>query len=263
MIARVWTAYTVELTKALRLRFTYIGPLLIALVVFSFLPVRPIEKDGVSDYGFIALATPAALNVVGLLFILAYCGGLISSELGSGTVRFMLTRPLYRRDFILAKLAFGMSYALALGLFTAALSWGIVALMGDTAGVSYGGELIHSSRAMALAYLYAFLLGLAPLWAAVAYAVMISSLTRSPAAAIGAAVGLWFAVDLLKYPFRFAPFFFGTYLEAPWQRFAAHVENLPVAWAPDAYYWVGLSLVSGTVFVAVALLVMARRNLHS
>ena len=65
MITRVWLLYRIEISKAIRRRQAYLGPvLLVAAVVFSTL-VHPIAQDDVADYGFIAYVTPLSLGFLG------------------------------------------------------------------------------------------------------------------------------------------------------------------------------------------------------
>ena len=79
MIHRIWRAFSCELMKATRLKSTYAGPVLVTIAVFGALLVQPVARDGISDYAFIAYATPMALNLLGLLLIVIYCAGLVSS----------------------------------------------------------------------------------------------------------------------------------------------------------------------------------------
>jgi len=263
MIARVLNAYMVELSKASRQALTYIGPVLVVLAVLCMPLVRRVARDGTSDYAFIAYATPMALNLLGLLVLLAYCASQVAAELGSGTIRMVLVRPLRRHEFLLAKLLLGMTYAVLLTFSAAATSWATVLAFGDLGGVSYGGEVIYTSGAMLTTYLVAAGLSLLPLFAAVAYATMISTFTRSTGAAVGAAVGIWLLVDIVKYPLRIAPLVFSTYIEAPWQVFANRCGGFEASWSPDALYGAATSAAWSTVLVSLAMLALARRNLNA
>jgi ABC-type transport system involved in multi-copper enzyme maturation permease subunit len=130
--------------------------------------------------------------------------------------------------------------------------------------VSYGGELIYTGGELFRAYALGLLVQLLPLFATVSYGVMVSTLTRSPAAAITATVGLWLLLDTVKYPLGVAPYLFTSYFETPWQPFVARVSNdLATAWFPDAGYCLGISAAYGLVFMATALIAFQRRNLHS
>lgn len=262
MTKRIWRAFRVEAAKALRMRFTYVGPVLVALTVAGASLAHPLARDGHGDYGFIAYATGLGLNLLGLLLLVTYCAGTVSTELGRGTARLLLVRPLLRSEYLAAKLLFGMAYAAALVLVAGVASWSLALGFGDLRGVSLGGELMHTGGEMILAYLAAAALSLFPLWAAAAYAVMISTLTRSSGAAIGSAVGVWLVVDVLKYPLGAAPYLFSTHMGAPWALFASRADGLPVHGYPDVIWCVGTSAVWTAVFAAVAALVLQRRNLQ-
>ena len=262
MIRRIAIAYRFELAKAARRKFTYAGPVFLVLLIGLMPLARPIERDGLSDYMFVAYVTPMALNLLGFLFLLTYCAALVSSEVSRGTVCLVLVRPLRRYEFILAKLLLGMTYAVMLTATVAATSWFLVVLLGDLRGVSYGGEVLYANSEMVTAYLLGAGLVLLPQFAAAAYALMISTLTRSTVAAVGAALGIWIITDAVKYPLHAAPFVFTTYLEAPWQVFIGRCEGMDPSWFPDAVYTILASSVALVVFSAAAIAAFARGNLH-
>lgn len=261
MIGRITAIFLVELSKAVRLKFTYIGPLLVVLVVLCVPLMDKIERDDISDYGFIAKATPMAVNLVGLLILLVYCAGLMASELNSGSIQMALIRPIRRHEFFLAKLLLGMTYAVLLTVLAAATSWLLVLVFGDASGVSFGGEVQVTSSQMAGTYVIALLLDLFPQFAAVAFALMISTLTTSPSAAIGTTIGIWVSLDAIKYSIQIDRLLFSSYLEMPWQVFADYCDALDASWFPEAYWLVGTSVLTFTICVAVAIFSLSRRNL--
>ncbi|MCP4640719.1 MAG: ABC transporter permease subunit [bacterium] len=262
-IRRVWNAYTIEWTKAYRSKTTFVGPLLVTAAVIAITLVHPVRHDDASDYAFLARATSLVLDLLAWLLTLIYCAGLISSELDKGTIRLLLVRPLLRREFLAAKILHGITYAFVLMALVSGSSWCVVLAFGDLNGVGFGGEVVFTSAQMASSYGLAALIALAPMTATVAYAVMISSLTRSAAGAIGAAVGLWVLVDLVKYPLRIAPFVFTSYTGAPWQVFANQCDGFETSWLPMGWYALGSSAVAAVLFTTVALIVLNRRNLQA
>jgi len=260
-LRRIGTVYRVEITKAVRLKWSYVGPALVVVTVIGASFVRPVERDSVSDYDFIAYATTVSLNLVGMFFVLMYGAGLISSELSRGTARLAFVRPVLRREWLAAKTLLGVTYAAALVVCAAGATWLITVLFGEAEGVSFGGDIVHTGLDMSKTYLIALVLHLVPLFTAVAYAIMVSSLTRSTASAIGGAVGIWLVVDIVKHPLGAAPFVFSTYLERPWQVFLDRADGLSRAWAPDVYYTVGVSAAWFALFMVVSGLVLSRRNI--
>src|SRR5690606_15584471 len=107
VMRRIVNAYQVELLKALHLKSTYLGLGLVAAAVLSAPLLHPLTRDGRSDYAFIAFVTPATINLLGLVLLLAWCAGLVCTEVSSGTVRLVLVRPLRRWEFLAAKLLLG------------------------------------------------------------------------------------------------------------------------------------------------------------
>jgi len=263
MMVRLWNAYTVELTKALHRKFSYVGPALVMLTALCMPRVRPMAHDEVSDYSSIAYVTPMALNLLGFMLLLMYCAALVSSEIGSGSICLSLLRPLRRHEFILAKILLGMTYAVALTASVTATAWVVAWALGDLRGVAYGGEIVYTGGEMFTAYVFGALLTLLPQWAAVAYAVMISSFTRSTGAAIGGAVGVWLMADVVKHPLHAAPFIFSSYLEIPWKVFINRCDGLAADWFPDTAYLIAACVGSILVFAAVTMIALSRRDLHA
>lgn len=219
MITRILNAYIVELIKAARLPFTYIAPVLVVLAVIAAPLAYPVSRDQMSDYGFAAYAVQMSLNILGFLMVLLYCANLIASETASGTIRSVLLRPIYRREFFIAKALMGLSFATLISVFAGTAAWCMVFLIGDLAGVYYGGEMIYTDGQMRLAYVQALALGLLPLYAGVSYALLISVLAKNTTTAVGTAIGLWVFTDTIKYPLNVAPYLFSSYLESPWTSF--------------------------------------------
>ena len=236
MMQRIWRAYTVEIIKAIHLRQTYVAPLVILLAILLAPLGHPLQRDGLSDYAFIAYSTPMALNLLGFLLLLTYCAGLISSELNSGAIRSILVRPIRRWEFVCAKLLAGLSYALLLTLLTGLLSWALAQFFGDLIGVSYGGEVLFTREEMIQAYLFGALLSLLPQFAGVAYALFISTLVRNPVGAVSLTLGAWLGIDVLKYPLHIERFVFTTYLDSPWQVFINRCDGIAGTWFPEAAF---------------------------
>jgi len=261
MMRRVWAAYAVEVSKAIRSKAAYVGPALVLLAVICAPFVHPIHRGDTSAYRYIAYVTPLALDFLGFLLVLVYCAGLVSPELNSGAIRHVLVRPLRRHEYLLAKLMTGMSYALVLTLLVAVGSWSIAFAQGDLLGIEDGGELVYTDDQMLRAYVLGALAGLAPQFAAAAYALMISVCTRSTVAAVGAAAGIWIVLDMVKYPLHMDAFVFSTYLETPWQVFINRCDAIDTSWFPAMGYCLGSSVACVIVCSAVAALVLRRRNL--
>lgn len=262
MIRRIWNAYRVERSKALRRKFSYVGPVLVVLVVVIVCMVKKFTGEKESGYAFIAFATPMALNLLGLILLLMFSATLVSSEVGNGSIRMALMRPLRRAELIAAKVLLTMSYSVLLTFCVAATCWLLAPILGGLEGITYGDETLYSSADMALAYLYGVLLVLLPQFAAGAYAVMISSFTRSTGAAVSSVVGLWILTDIVKYPLNVDRFLFSTYLETPWRVFVDRCNGLDPVWFPNAWYCIISSVGYFVLFVVAAAVALSRKDIR-
>ena len=260
MIARILRAYMAELLKGVRLRQAWAGPVVLLLALGMAPLLHPVARDGRSDYDFIALVTPATLNLLGFLLLLAGCAGLVAPEIGGGSIRLFLVRPIRRSEYLLAKFMAGASYAVLLTAITAAGAWGIAWALGELHGVAFGGELVHSSESMAQAYLAGAALSLLPMLAGVACALLASVCARGSGTAVTVSVGLWLVMDMLKHPLGIDAYVFTTYLEAPWQVFVNRCDGLDAAWWPMAGWCAGVSVATAVPALALAVLVLHRRN---
>ena len=260
MIARILRAYRAEVLKGVRLRQAWAGPVVLLAALGMAPLMHPVVRDGRSDYDFIALVTPATLNLLGFLLLLAGCASLIAQEIGSGSIRLFLVRPIRRSEYLLAKFLAGATYAVMLTAITAAGTWGIAWALGELHGVAFGGELVHTSEAMAQAYVIGAALSLLPMLAGVACALLASVCTRSSGTAVTVTVGFWLVMDMIKHPLGIDAYVFTTYLEAPWQIFINRCDGLDAAWMPMAGWCAGVSLCTAIPALALAVLVLHRRN---
>jgi len=260
VIWRILSAYVAEIIKYARLFFPYFGPALVIISVVATLLVHPIAVDGVSDLAFVGAAVPPALNIVGFLMLIIYAAGLVAGETESGTIRTVLVRPLRRWELLTAKLLNAMTYALLLNITGVATAWAVATFFGETSGIDFGGELMYTSQEMNLALALAALLNLVPHLTAAAYAIMISTLARRTATAIGAAVGGWLIVDYTKHMFRFDEFIFSSYLDQSWMVYSDRCKGLATPFMPEALY--GLVVCAGwfVLFTGIAFAVIRRRN---
>lgn len=259
-MGRVWTAYGIELAKALRSKGAYAGPLLLLLGALGALLARPISRDSVSDYAFVSFTTVTLLHGLGLFVTLIYCSGLVASEY-TGTLRVVMVRPLHRYEFLLAKLLHGMTYALALTVITAVAAWGLAWTFGDLRDVGSGGEQAFSASQMRSAYLLGALASLPPQWAAVAFALLVSVCVRNALSAAVLTVGLWLLMDFAKYPLHLDGMLFSSYLETPWGVFEAHCDGLDAPWLAAIREGLLASLAGIGICFGAAALTFQRRNL--
>jgi hypothetical protein len=122
--------------------------------------------------------------------------------------------------------------------------------------------MLYTSGTMLRAYLMGFALHLAPQFAFVSYAVMISALMKSNAASVITAIGIWLVLDAVKYPLGIAPMLFATYVDTPWEVFRAQCDGLTAEWGASLYWCLGTSLLAAALFSATAIVTIQRRNFN-
>lgn len=234
MIARILAAYSIEFANAIRIRMTYAGPaavfVTVLLVTFQF----PISKDTASDFAFVAVAMPAALDLVGVFVLLWYGSTLISMDTASGIVRLVLVRPLRRWEYFIAKLLMAWTYALVLMAVAAVTSCTLAFAFGELSGIYYGDQVVYTGLEMRNAFLIALALNLPSLFATATFSLSISALTRNRGLALALTLVIWIALDLLKQPLQIQDYFFSTYLEHAWNVFSDRCNALPADWSPIA-----------------------------
>ena len=262
MTRRIWNAFRVEWSKALRNRLSYAGPLLI-LITVAAAAASPLFRGTPYSYAFVGYATSAALNHLGFVVLLAFSATLVASDRSHGTLRLLLVRPIQRHELLLAKFLMATAYAALLVIVTALAAWSVPMAMGELLGVSYGGELIYADNAMRTAYGLGMLLALLPLLAAAACGLCISVFARNNATAVLVALGGWLTLEVIKHPLGIAPLVMTTYLEVPWRVFASHADGVPATWMPMAATCAAVSIGTMVIALAVAIAVFRRKNLAS
>jgi ABC-type transport system involved in multi-copper enzyme maturation permease subunit len=260
MIRRVLIACGAEWTKYSRMPLPYVGLALVIGLTIATLYVHPIRHDDASDFAFIGQAVPAALNLAGFLLTLIYSAALVSGEVASGTIRTVLVRPIQRHELLVAKLLNGMAYTALLAAASIVTAWICGAAFGELSGVSFGDELMYTTTEIYGAIALAALLNLMPHFAAVAYAVFVSTATSRPAASIGIAVGAWLLVDYVKHSAGASAFVFTSYLDQAWMVFQDRCNALDTPFFPEAIFGVVICFAWFVVFNLASIFIIGRRS---
>lgn len=261
MIRRVLIAYYVELLKQSRHALPWVGVAAVLGVVVSTFFVYPIERDSVTDFGFIAVAVPTAFNLVGFLMVLIFSTSLVASETESGSIRLVLVRPIGRGEYLSAKLLIACTYAFILSVSSLLVAWLLAMAFGELTGVVYGDELLYTSTDIYAALGITMLLDIPPQFACAAFGIFVSTWVRRTGTAVVLAIGLWLLVDYIKYPLSVDRAVFTTYLEAHWPIFQDRCSGLESSFYPLALWSTMVSLVWLIACYAGSYIVFTRRNL--
>ncbi len=197
-----WTVLRWELRKLIAQKRTYLGLVLAVILPLIFVIVQRLRGSRGHDQGNIfashitqsGLATPVLMLLFLSVFMLPLiaalvAGDIVAAEDGNGTLKTILTRSVDRGQVFAAKVLAALVYA-AIAVFLSALvatvagvaSWGfnhVVTFSGTVVSAPEGLLLVFASNAVYLI----------PLFAVVAFGVLLSTVTRNSAAAVVGTIG--------------------------------------------------------------------------
>ncbi len=226
-----------EIAKAARRKLPYFGIFALALlsVVVYFIAGRLSNAAAANAWGYVGFSMQMLFTDIGPIFMIVFAAMLLSEETGAGTIRPALAAPVHRWEFYLAKAVTGLLYMMVFSaaalLFSAVLAgihYGFGAV-GDSSGVVYSRN--HALHELLVGYALSWI----PLAALVMYGLLISTLIRTPGAAV--AVGIEYSVPR---QFHQAPGGTRSLYFYP-------LHQLPLADPPTDGPVNGLSMASGSV----------------
>ncbi|MBN1901751.1 ABC transporter permease [Candidatus Sumerlaeota bacterium] len=270
MFKRIILAFRNELTKAIATRFLYLGLILsMALPWFCSLGFNQITSSR-DLTGFIYLANSIQVAVTSLIpiFILIYGSILIASETAYGRYRDILSRPLKRSEFLIAKIMIGFLYLTVLlmanlfaGIITGALRYGFAPLREN-------GEIIVSQGRFILALFRSYILILFPLVSIFSFGFFVSTLSRSLVGALGFALGIFVGMEPFKFLIPVGDhyleyYLFSSYLDKPFVIMNDLAMGIDVRWwTPEIQRCVGFSLFYTVLFLCLSFILFKRRDLN-
>jgi ABC-type transport system involved in multi-copper enzyme maturation permease subunit len=253
-----------EVAKAARRKLPYFGMLAVGLlsVIIYFVAGQLSNAATANAWGYVGFSMQLVSTDIGPIFIVVFAALLLAEETGTGTIRAALAAPVYRWELYLAKAVTGLLYMMVLSaaalLFSAALaslhhSFGAV---GDSFGVVY-------SRTQAMqSLLVGYALSWIPLSALVMYGLLISTLVRSPGAAVAAGISTMILIDFAKHLVGLDPYIFTRYINYSWLTLQQLAQGMDYQWRPEVWKMIVLSGVSAVVAFSAGLVVFVRQDLN-
>lgn len=200
---RIPTVLRWELRKLVSQKRTYLGLVLAAIFPLIFVVFENIHEHhdrggNLSIFSGQITASGLATPVLTLEFLSAFmlpliaslvAGDIVAAEDGNGTLKTILTRSVNRGQVFSAKVAAAMLYAaLAVYVSAAVATIGGVASWGFHPVITLSGTQISAPKALLLVFA-SNAIYLIPLFAVVAFGVLLSTATRNSAASVVGAVG--------------------------------------------------------------------------
>ena len=253
-----------EISKALRRKLPYFG--LFAVVVLSL--VIYVAADQLSPaasanaWGYVALSMQLVFNDIGLIFIIVFAALLLAEETGSGTIRAALAAPVQRWELYLAKAITGLLYML--GLWTVALivSVTLAKLHYDFSAVTDPFGVVYRRATVFKIYLLGYVLSWVPLAALVMYGLFISTVVRSPGAAVAVGIGKIYLIDFTKHLVGLDAYIFTRYIGYAWQILQQVAQGVDYQWQPDIWRMLSLSVSCALLTFTTGAVIFQKQDLN-
>jgi ABC-type transport system involved in multi-copper enzyme maturation permease subunit len=253
-----------EVAKAVQRKLPYFGIFVIGLLslLIHVAADQLSTAAGANAWGYAAFSMQMIFNDLGLICIIVFAAMLLSEETGTGAIRAALAAPVHRWEFYLAKAAVGLLYMLVLSfaalLFSLALTGAHYRF--DAVGDSYG-EVYARAKVLQV-FLLAYVLSWVPLGALVMYGLFISTVVRSPGAAVAVGISTIYLVDFTKHLVGLDPYIFTKYIAYPWLILQHVAQGMDYQWQPDLWQMLGLSGAYALAGFGAGLLIFARQDLN-
>jgi ABC-type transport system involved in multi-copper enzyme maturation permease subunit len=252
-----------EVVKAARRKLPWFGflcAILLSLIVHAM--SGALTSTTANGWTYTAFSMQIMFSDIGPIFIVVFSAMLLSEETGTGTMRALLGAPVYRWELYIAKAIIGVIYALMFSIISLLCSIALArwhhhfGAVGDTYGVVYGrGLLLHES-------LFAYALSLIPLFTLVLYGLFISTVVRTPGAAVSVAISTLFIVDFTKHLAGLDPYIFTRYFDYPWLTLQLISQGMEYQWLPEVWKMLGLCGASATMMFFAGLITFVREDLN-
>ena len=264
MFSRVPALLRNEMVKAVRCKLPYFGLFGAALLcVIIFVVADELSSSSANNaWGYVTLSMQLVFTDIGLIFILVFSALLMADETRSGTIRAMLAAPLYRWEFYFAKAAIGLLYMIVLSVATLVLSIVPGKIHYPFGAISDSFGVIYSQGKVLGNFLLAFVLTWIPLGAIVLYGLFISTIVRSPGAAVAVSIGTLYIIDFTKHLVGLDPYIFTRYISYPWQIMQQMAQGVDYQWHPEVWKMIGLCSLYSIVAFAAGLLIFLRQDLN-
>ncbi len=253
-----------EISKAIRRKLPYFGFLAVALlsVVVYFVGGRLSSAASANGWGYLAFSMQCVFADLGPIFVVVFSAMLLAEETGTGTIRAALAAPVHRWELYLAKAVAGLLYALALSAVALLCSLALAkthysfGAVGDSYGTVYGrGAAIRQ-------FLLAYVLSWVPLVALTMYGLFISTIIRSPGAAVAVGISALTLVDLIKNLLGLDAYVFTKYVGYSWANLQLLSQGMDYKWYPEVGKMIMLAGTSAAVAFGAGLIVFVREDLN-
>ena len=253
-----------EVAKAFRRKLPYFGIFAVCLVCFItyFVAGRLSSAASANGWGYVAFSMQIVFADIGPIFVVVFSAMLLAEETGTGTIRALLAAPVHRWELYLAKAAAGLLYMLVLSAVAVVFAGCLAKIHYSFGAVGDSFGLVYTQARAAREFMLGWALSWIPLGALVAYGLFISTIVRSPGAAVAVGISTLFLVDLTKHLIGLDPYVFTKYIGQPWIVLQFLAQGMDYRWQPDVWHMLGLSGLYAALTFGAGLIIFVRRDLN-
>jgi len=253
-----------EMAKALRRKLPYFGIFAVGLVcvLMYFVAGRLSSAASANGWGYLAFSMQVVFTDIGPIFIIVFCGMLLAEETGTGTIRAALASPVQRWELYLAKAVMGLIYMMVLSLAALVFSVALAKIRYDFGAVSDSFGVVYGRGRATQQFLAGYVLSWIPLSALVMYGLFISTIVRTPGAAVAVGISTLFLVDLTKHLVGLDPYIFTRYIGQPWVILQQLSQGMDYQWHPAIARMSELSGLYAVVAFGAGLTIFVREDLN-
>lgn len=262
MTSQFFPLFRNEVAKAARRKLPYFGILAAGLLcAIIYFIAGPLSNTS-NAWGYVAFSMQLVFSDIGPIFVIVFSAMLVAEETGTGTIRAALAAPVHRWELYLAKAVTALLYMMILSaaalLFSAALAkahyhFGPV---GDSFGVIY--DRNRALQQMLVGYALSWI----PLGALAMYGLLISTLVRSPGAAVAVGISTLFLIDFTKHLVGLDPYIFTRYISYSWLGLQQIAQGMDYQWRPEVWKMIRLCGLSAVATFGTGLIVFVRQDLN-
>ena len=253
-----------ELAKAARRKLPWFGFFAVGLgcVIVYFIAGALTNTATANAWYYVGFSMQLVFSDIGPICIVVFAAMLVAEETGTGTIRAALAAPVHRWELYLAKAVTGWLYMVAIS--TAALlgSLALATLHYQFGAVADAAGVVYSRNHAIEQFLFGYALSWVPLSALVMYGLLVSTLIRSPGAAVAVGISSMVLIDFTKHLVGLDPYIFTRYISYAWLNLVQMAQGMDYQWRPEVWKMAELCGVSAAVAFIAGLVVFVRQDLN-
>ena len=253
-----------EFTKALRRKLPYFGIFAVGLVTVLtyFVAGRLSSAASANAWGYLAFSMQIVFADIGPIFVIVFSAMLLAEETGTGTIRAALAAPVHRWELYLAKAAIGLFYMFVLSVVALVFSVALAKIHYSFGAVGDSFGVIYSRQRTMQEFLLGYALSWIPLSALVMYGLFVSTIIRSPGAAVAVGISTLFLIDFTKHLVGLDPYIFTKYIVYSWVVLQQLAQGMDYQWHAELWKMIVLSCGYALAAFGVGLVIFVREDLN-